>query len=282
MKGIILSGGLGTRLYPLTWTTSKQLLPVYDKPMVYYPLSTLMEMGIQDILLITDPYNFPSYKNLLGDGSMFGANLTYIVQPEPKGIPQAFLLGADFIGNDDIYLILGDNIFCSPCPPDLEKKKGAVIYAKKVDDPQRYGIVSFDEHKVIIDLEEKPTLPKSNYAIAGLYKFDNDVIAISKTLSPSIRNELEIIDVLKKYLTLKNLHLNILNETFSWIDTGTIDSLLQAGNMVATMEREQCRKIGCPEEAGWKNGWISPEDLYSRALKYPNAYGDYLKSLVSK
>ncbi len=286
MKVIVLAGGAGTRLHPNTQGTSKQLLPVYDKPMIYYPLSVLMLAGIKDILVISTPEDLPSFKRLLGDGSQYGIKLDYIEQPTPAGLPQAFTLGADFIGDDSVALVLGDNIFYGQgftprLEAALENVEGATIFAYKVSDPERYGVVEFDKDKNIISIEEKPQNPKSNYAITGLYFFDNSVIDIAKGLTPSARGELEIADIQKAYLSRKQLHLQFLGRGFAWLDTGTHDSLLEAGTFVHTIEKRQNFKIACLEEIGWRKGWLTDSDLYQRGKALEkNNYGRYLLSLI--
>lgn len=287
MKGIVLAGGSGTRLYPITQGVSKQLLPVYDKPMIYYPISVLMLAGIRDILIITTPDDVSSYKRLLGDGSQFGIRLSYVIQPKPAGIPQAFTLGADFIGSDDVALVLGDNIFYGQGFPSflrtaVERLKGATIFGYKVSDPERYGVVEFDQDRKILSIEEKPKQPKSNYAITGLYFFDSSVVDVAKTLTPSGRGELEIVDVLRHYQTQGELNLEFFGRGFAWLDTGTHDSLLEAGGFVATIENRQGFKIACLEEIGWRLGWLSDQELTASAERYKNSYGTYLHSLLTE
>ena len=282
MKGIILAGGSGTRLFPLTEHTSKQLLPVYDKPMIYYPISTLMLSEIRDILIISTPRDIESYRELLGDGSQFGIKLSYLVQDEPKGIAQAFLLGEEFIGEDKVCLILGDNIFYGISLTEklmLASKlsSGAIIFGCHVNDPNRFGVVEFDSKSNAISIEEKPKIPKSNYAVTGLYFYDNEVVEIAKTITPSDRGELEITDLNKIYLENGKLSVTILERGFTWLDTGTIDSLLDASHFVQTVENQQGLKIACLEEIALSKGWITKEIVLDRAMKLKNSpYGEYL------
>ncbi len=289
MKGIILAGGSGTRLYPLTKVTSKQLLPVYDKPMIYYPLSVLMTAGIKDILIISTPQDTPRFKDLLGDGSQFGINLSYAVQPSPDGLAQAFIIGADFIGDDCVAMILGDNIFSGhglkkrliKAVESAENGNGATIFGYYVDDPERFGIVEFDKDGKAVSIEEKPEKPKSNYCVTGVYFYDNRVVGYAKGLKPSKRNELEITDLNRIYLENGALNVELLGQGFTWLDTGTHESLVEATNFVKTVETHQHRKIACLEEIAYLNGWISREDVmktYEELKK--NQYGQYLKDVL--
>ncbi len=289
MKGIILAGGSGTRLYPLTRVTSKQLLPIYDKPMIYYPLSVLMNAGIKDILIISTPTDTPRFKELLKDGKQFGINLQYAVQPSPDGLAQAFIIGAEFIGNDSVAMVLGDNIFSGhglkkrlhAAVERAEKQSGATVFGYYVDDPERFGIVEFDNTGKAISIEEKPQSPKSNYCVTGLYFYDNRVVEYAKNLKPSARGELEITDLNRIYLENGDLHVEILGQGFTWLDTGTMESLLDASNFIKTVETHQHRKVGCIEEIAYLNGWISKEqvmELYEQMKK--NEYGQYLKDVV--
>lgn len=285
MKGIILAGGSGTRLYPLTIAVSKQLMPVYDKPMVYYPLSTLMLAGIREILIITTPEDQPAFKKLLGDGSAIGCRFEYIVQPSPDGLAQAFILGADFIGNDPVALVLGDNIFYGSGMGTLLKNNvnpdGAVVFAYQVNDPERYGVVEFDKSNQVISIEEKPKQPKSNFAVPGLYFYDNEVVAIAKAIKPSPRGELEITDVNKTYLANGKLKVGVLDRGTAWLDTGTFDSLIEAGEFIEVIEKRQGLKIGCIEEIAYRNGWIDHAQMEKLATLYmKSGYGAYLKKLI--
>ena len=287
MKGIILAGGSGTRLYPLTIAVSKQLMPVYDKPMIYYPLSTLMLAGINEILIITTPDDQPAFKRLLGDGSQIGCRFEYIVQPSPDGLAQAFVLGADFIGKDPVALVLGDNIFYGSGMGTLLKNKvnpdGAVVFAYQVHDPERYGVVEFDKSNKVLSIEEKPTQPKSNFAVPGLYFYDNEVVAIAKAIKPSPRGELEITDVNRVYLEKGKLEVGVLDRGTAWLDTGTFDSLIEAGEFIEVIEKRQGLKIGCLEEIAYRNGWINDEQMNKLATIYmKSGYGVYLKSLIGK
>jgi glucose-1-phosphate thymidylyltransferase len=287
VKGIILAGGSGTRLYPATRAVSKQLLPVYDKPMVYYPLSTLMLAGIRDILVISTPEDTPKFRRLLGDGSQWGIRLAYKVQESPDGIAQAFLIGEKFIGADSVALVLGDNIFFGHDLVKLtrkaaKKKRGATIFAYAVKDPQRYGVVGF-RGKDAVSIEEKPKKPKSRYAVTGLYFYDNDVIAIARSLKPSRRGELEITDVNQRYLQRKRLRVKPLGRGYAWLDAGTPESLLQASLFVETIERRQGWKIACVEEIAWRNGWISDAKVKALAESLSrSAYGEYLRRLLKE
>ena len=289
MKGIILAGGSGTRLYPLTKVTSKQLLPVYDKPMIYYPLSVLMNAGIRDILIISTPQDTPRFKELLGDGKQFGLTFTYAVQNSPDGLAQAFIIGADFIGDDTVAMVLGDNIFAGhglnerlkTAVKNAESGKGATVFGYYVDDPERFGIVKFDEAGKAISIEEKPKNPKSNYCVTGLYFYDNRVVEYAKSLKPSARGELEITDLNRIYLEQGELKVELLGQGFTWLDTGTHESLADASNFVKTMEQHQHRKIACLEEIAYLNGWITREQILStyEQLK-KNQYGLYLKDIL--
>ena len=285
MKGIILAGGSGTRLYPLTKVTSKQLLPIYDKPMIYYPISVLMEAGIREILIISTPDDTPRFKELLGDGTQSGLKLEYAVQPNPDGLAQAFIIGADFIGNEPVAMILGDNIFHghglkNHLKSAASKTKGATVFGYYVDDPERFGIVEFDKNGKAISIEEKPEKPKSNYCVTGLYFYDNDVVEYAKNLKPSARGELEITDLNRIYLEKGELDVKLLGKGFTWLDTGTHESLVEATNFVYTMETHQHRKIACLEEIAYLNGWISDEELLKAyEIFKKNQYGKYLKDV---
>ena len=286
MKGIILAGGSGTRLYPITKGVSKQLLPIYDKPMIYYPLSVLMLAEIKDILIITTPEDQESFIRVLGDGSDFGVTLTYKVQPSPDGLAQAFILGEDFIGNDNVCLVLGDNIFWGQgFTPILEsavrRQKGATVFGYQVNDPERFGVVAFDDNKKAVSLEEKPENPKSNFAVTGLYFYDNDVIEMAKKVKPSHRGELEITTLNQMYLERGDLHVELLGRGFAWLDTGTHESLLEAAMFVETIEKRQGYKIACLEEIAWRNGWLTDKQVLKTAKSLSkNSYGQYLMRLV--
>lgn len=289
MKGIILAGGSGTRLYPLTMVTSKQLLPVYDKPMIYYPMSVLMNAGIRDILIISTPQDTPRFEELFGDGHQFGIHLTYAVQPSPDGLAQAFIIGEEFIGDSSVAMILGDNIFAGhglkkrlkAAVNNAESGAGATVFGYYVDDPERFGIVEFNEEGKAISIEEKPQVPKSNYCVTGLYFYDNRVVNYAKELKPSARGELEITDLNRIYLEHGELNVELLGQGFTWLDTGTHESLVDATNFVKTMESHQHRKIGCLEEIAYLNGWISKEEVMKvyEVLK-KNQYGQYLKDVL--
>lgn len=289
MKGIVLAGGSGTRLYPLTMVTSKQLLPIYDKPMIYYPLSVLMNAGIKDVLIISTPQDTPRFQNLLKDGKQFGINLSYKVQPNPDGLAQAFTIGADFIGNDTVAMILGDNIFAGHGLNDRLKKavdnaesgKGATVFGYYVNDPERFGIVSFDAQGRAVSIEEKPMNPKSNYCVTGLYFYDNKVVEYAKNLKPSERGELEITDLNRIYLENQSLNVEILGQGYTWLDTGTHESLVEATNFVKTIETHQHRKIACLEEIAYLNGWIDKKQLMEDIeLLKKNQYGEYLYKVL--
>lgn len=286
MKGIILAGGSGTRLYPLTRVTSKQLLPIYDKPMIYYPLSVLMSAGIKDILIISTQDDTPRFQELLADGKQFGINLSYAVQPSPDGLAQAFIIGEEFIGDDSVAMILGDNIFHGHglkrlLQDAVKKNSGATVFGYYVDDPERFGIVEFDENGKAISIEEKPQKPKSNYCVTGLYFYDNKVVEYAKNLKPSARGELEITDLNRIYLKNGELEVSLLGQGFTWLDTGTHESLVDATNFVKTIETHQHRKIACLEEIAYINGWISREQLQAVYEIYKkNQYGAYLKDVL--
>ena len=289
MKGIILAGGSGTRLYPLTMVTSKQLLPIYDKPMIYYPLSVLMNAGIRDILIISTPQDLPRFEALLGDGRQFGVRLSYAEQPSPDGLAQAFIIGADFIGDDTVAMVLGDNIFAGhglnerlrDAVARAESGSGATIFGYYVDDPERFGIVEFDAEGRAVSIEEKPKHPKSNYCVTGLYFYDNRAVEYARSLKPSWRNELEITDLNRIYLDQGELKVELLGQGFTWLDTGTHESLVDATNFVKTVETHQHRKIACLEEIAYLNGWISREEVMKvyEVLK-KNQYGQYLKDVL--
>ena len=285
MKGIILAGGSGTRLHPLTLAVSKQLMPVYDKPMIYYPLSTLMQAGINEILIISTPHDLPHFEKLLGDGSRIGCKFSYAEQAVPNGLAQAFVIGADFIGNDDVALILGDNIFhgdsITSLLPTIKNPEGGVVFAYQVSDPERYGVVEFDADFTALSIEEKPTHPKSNYAVPGLYFYNNSVVEIAKNIQPSPRGEYEITDVNREYLQQGKLKVGVLSRGTAWLDTGTFNSLMQAGQFVQVIEERQGLKIGCIEEIAYQMGYINADEL--RVIAEPlkkSGYGEYLIRLV--
>ena len=286
MKGIILAGGSGTRLYPLTKVTSKQLLPIYDKPMIYYPLSVLMNAGIREILIISTPDDTPRFEALLGDGHQFGVELQYAVQPSPDGLAQAFIIGEEFIGGDSVAMVLGDNIFHGQglkkrLRAAAAKEKGATVFGYYVDDPERFGIVEFDDTGKAVSIEEKPEHPKSNYCVTGLYFYDNKVVEYAKNLKPSARGELEITDLNRIYLENGELDVTLLGQGFTWLDTGTHESLVEATNFVKTVETHQHRKIACLEEIAYLNGWISRDDVMAAYEVYKkNQYGKYLKDIL--
>jgi len=285
MKGIVLAGGSGTRLHPLTLAISKQLMPVYDKPMIYYPLTTLMYSGINEILIVSTPHDLPLFKKLLGDGSRVGCRFEYKVQEVPNGLAQAFILGKDFIGKDKVCLILGDNIFQMKIKSltDCKDVNGGIVFGYHVNDPHRYGVVEFDENYKVVSLEEKPTNPKSNYAVPGLYYYDNSVVEIAKNIKPSSRGEYEITDVNKEFLKRGKLDVRVLGRGSAWLDTGTFSSLMQANQYVQVIEERQGRKIGCIEEAAYRMGYIDDNDLLKIAAPLAKSgYGDYLKNILKK
>lgn len=287
MRGIILAGGTGSRLHPITLGTSKQLVPVYDKPMIYYPLTTLIFAGIRDVLVITTPHEAEAFHHLLGDGSQFGIGIEFAVQPEPKGLAQAFTIGADFVGDDASCLVLGDNIFSGPglgtrLLTKAQSVDGALIFGYQVADPRAYGVVEVDDDGLAISIEEKPELPKSHWAVPGLYFYDNDVVAIARDLKPSARGELEITDVNRTYMEQRRLHVELLPRGTAWLDTGTFDSLNDAGNFVRAIQARQGLQVGCPEEAAWRRGFLTDEGLLERAEMFEKSgYGTYLRGLVT-
>lgn len=289
MKGIILAGGSGTRLYPVTKVISKQLLPIYDKPMIYYPLSTLMIAGIKDILIISTPEDTPKFQQLLRNGEEIGIKLSYAVQPKPEGLAQAFIIGEQFIGDDNVCLILGDNIFyghglsnmLQNSVKQVENGGGGIVFGYYVNDPERYGVVEFDKNGNVLSIEEKPKLPKSNYAVVGLYFYDNDVIEIAKNIKPSWRGELEITSINQEYLNRKKLNVKLMNRGYAWLDTGTHYSMIEASNFIKVIEERQGLKIGCIEEIAYKNGWINEKQLLKIAEPLvKSGYGKYLKNLI--
>jgi glucose-1-phosphate thymidylyltransferase len=291
MKGIILAGGSGTRLYPITLSVCKQLLPVYDKPMIYYPLSILMLAGIREILIISTPQDLPRFRDLFGDGSQLGLKFSYVEQPKPNGLAEAFLLGESFIGNDDVCLILGDNIFYGQgltgllrkTVQEIKTKGGATVFGYYVQDPERYGIVEFDKKGKVLSIEEKPKSPRSNFAVTGLYFYDNSVVKIAKKVKPSKRGELEITDVNKAYLKKKTLHVELFGRGFAWLDTGTHDSLMDAGEFIATIEKRQGLKIACVEEIAYRLGYISADQLRNHMRKFKsNGYSEYLRNVLKQ
>lgn len=287
MRGIILAGGVGSRLWPITLGVSKQLIPVYDKPLIYYPISTLMSAGIRDILVISTPSDVDSFRKLLGDGSQFGINIEFAAQPSPDGLAQAFIIGETFIGSDGCALVLGDNLFHGHALADtlqtIGTPNGALIFAYRVSNPWEYGVVEFDENGIAISIEEKPAIPKSSFAVPGLYFYDNDVVEIAKAVRPSVRGELEITSVNSEYLLRGNLQVKVLPEGTAWLDSGTFNSLHDASSYVRIVEERQGVKVGCPEEVSWRQGWLSDQELEAASVRLKNSgYGDYLGKLLKK
>jgi len=287
MKGIVLAGGTGSRLWPITWGISKQLLPIYDKPLIHYPISTLMMTGIREILIITTPHDQESFQRLLGDGSRFGLSFSYKIQPNPEGLAQAFLIGENFLADSNCALVLGDNIFYGNGLglqlSQFRSVNGAHIFAYKVKDPERYGVIEFDEKRKAISIEEKPKIPKSSYAVPGLYFYDSQVVSIAKDLSPSSRGELEITSVNKAYLQMGKLKVSVLERGTAWLDTGTFESMIDASNFIQIIEQRQGLKVSCLEEIAWRNSWLTDEELLLRAGDYKNSpFAEYLKGLLTR